>query len=173
MIRYLAVVWLVGCGARTEPTYTTRQGFDVFCAADACFPVEEVEAVIDTLINELTIQLPGRYTVAGVQDTLEYFRGANRIGWVSVGPRGFECVESFTGWCAGLTYYGWLDGPTTYIKVARLDDCISANALTHELIHVFQSMFHSVDGGHQLEVYWSKIKPVVNAKISAEFCNSD
>jgi len=166
-----------GCGSGykgPEPTYITSHGFNIFCEDDsACFPKDEVEGATNLLIDELVKQMPDQYSYDIIDASSEYFYGYNNIRFVSVKEgvsgscatedeplrvcKGFSCEVSPTGWCAGLTRYGLVDGvPDIDITVAKFHSCVSSNALTHELIHAFQKIIlNVVDGSHKLKPYWA------------------
>ena len=162
------------CAHFPEPRYVTSHGFNIFCESDkVCYSQKTVEDATNFLIDELEHQLPELYSREDIDMHLNAQYQWHSINFVDIkeGPpgscategdplracRGFPCEASSSGWCAGLASYkrdsnGFL---LTTMTVAQFYDCVSMNALTHELIHFFHRLIlNKSDREHAWEPYW-------------------
>lgn len=158
--------------AYPKPIYITSQGLNVYCDEGVCVPQEEVETAIDLTIAELAKQVPKDFSYERINELLLAQQKWHDIVFrkQKIGPkgscptdedparrcRGFKCSVNPNGWCGGLTHtiniYGF---DTTRMHVVKYHDCVSSNALVHELLHFFHRLvLMKIDGDHLWEPYW-------------------
>lgn len=182
---------LFSCAHNIEtPTFVTKHGLNVHCGTK-CFLQEDVEFATDSLLQSFEEHFPSVYTPENIQNVLSaQYRWhsivilENTYGPIGSCPKpnqpdrqcqGFPCGKlSSTGWCAGsFSRIKQDDGSyQSKTRVVYFDDCISKNALIHELAHLFQFIFENkIDAQHEDKVVWSDIMKAVKGVVKKEVCD--
>jgi len=190
---YLSLIFLlsVGCGAAS---YTTKHGLNVYCD-DVCYEQKHVEAVTDSLIDELVWKKGDVYSYKKIYDFLEANKGWSdivlvkpKIGDVnSCGSKsnpkrrckGFKCKVSSSGWCRGYHQIRRVCNGNhcidrSIITVAKYGNCIALDSLVHELIHFFQ--YHigtGIDKNHLEIPFWPRGCDQIEDKQAARLCRAN
>jgi len=68
---------------------------------------------------------------------------------------GFECEESYNGWCYGLYVFKHFPFFRSDIFVTKTRRCIATTSLVHELIHFFNIQVEGlIDDKHEKYPFW-------------------
>ena len=163
---------IVACGTDPDIEYFTKHEVAVYCLEDVCYPIEQVEFVIDILLDQLDKKAVSIDPNYNKEESLYRLSLGRWIGRANHQPyrayikkeqtgeigscateaepdrvcRGFKC---HVGWCMGISKSK--DGVIWSVH----HECIGRSALTHEFMHLLNYTIEGVsDGNHSRETFF-------------------